>query len=132
MKTSIEDMGTAAIELRDLIAKNRNAIETAVKNFEDSSEELKKIISGNDEAITRILTGAETLTKRFNSVLARWDMSTVFLDTLRTYVENQDGTIRKLFLSDSLYNEFRTIGSNLDSLINQARKGEFHLNVDLW
>lgn len=132
MKVSIEDLGVAAVNLRELLTKNRAAIENAVKNFEDSSEEFKKIISGNDETITRILTRADTLTSRLNNVLARWDSSTVFLDTLRTYVENQDGTIRKLFFSDSLYNEIRTIGQNLDSLITQAREGELHFNIDWW
>jgi len=132
MKESIDQMRSAAVDLRELVAENKPAIERAVRNFEASSQKINEIISENDETITHIVNSADSLITGFNAAIAHWDSSIVFLDTLRVYVENNDGTMRKLFTSDSLYNELRAVGYSLDSLLTQARDGKLHLNLDWW
>jgi len=132
LKTSVEDLGSTAKELHDLIKSNRPGIDDAVMNFGESSKKFKGIVEKNEQSISRIIQNADSLTAKLDRVLTHIDSSTAVFDTLKTYVENRDGTIRKLFFSDSLYYEFRAMSRNLDSLITRARSGELRLNVDLW
>ena len=132
LKKSVEDLGSTAKELRDLIESNKPGINDAVMNFGESSKRFKGIIEKNDQSISRIIQNADSLTAKLDRILTHVDSSTAVFDTLKTYIENRDGTIRKLFFSDSLYYEFRAMNRNLDSLITRARKGDLNLKLDWW
>ena len=111
-----------AIDIYENIAKNsREPIEKSLESITTTSEKLKHFIEKNDENFENVLKSFQKTSEKISLSLDKIDTISIVIDTLSTYLKEDEGTLGKLIKSDDLYEELRRTNANIDSFITDFR-----------
>ena len=84
---------------------HRGEMESSIKNFSEASNRLEGLADKMDQSLTSV-----------QSLLAK--------------IENQEGSVGKVIATDDLYNDFRHLAAELDTLVQDLkRRPQKYLNL---
>ncbi len=102
---------------RELAEHTREPLASSIQNLESSSQELKEFIDTNDEKITSTIDSFQHTSEKLSAFIDEMDTFSAVVDTVATYLDNDEGTMARFVKSDELYEELRRTNAHIDSFI---------------
>jgi phospholipid/cholesterol/gamma-HCH transport system substrate-binding protein len=109
-------------ELRKLVNENRAMVHSSIGNFNAASGTAKRLTSDREADLKRTLDELGTAATNMNRLSGRLDSLSATLQNVSSKVERGEGTLGKLVNEDKVYTELHSSIENLNLLIEDIKK----------
>ncbi len=109
-------------ELRKLVNENRAMVHSSIANFNAASGTAKRLTSDREADLKKTLDELGTAAANMNRLSGRLDSLSATLQNVSGKVERGEGTLGKLVNEDKVYTELHTSIQNLNVLIADIKK----------
>lgn len=121
-QTNIKESLEHANNLSAVLAKNSAQIEASLKNLAETSNSLNQILTERKAKIESTIDNVYSATNQFEKLTTKFDQSLTSIQSLLDKIENQEGTVGKVIMSDSLYNNVQLLTTELNLLVQDLKK----------
>ncbi len=106
---------------KEIANNNREPIKKSIESIGKASQEMQQFVRKNDENFENVLKSFEKTSEKISLTLDSIENISTVIDTLSTYMKENEGTLGKLVKSDELYKELRRTNASIDSFITDFR-----------
>lgn len=115
----------------ELAIENKEPLKKSLKNFEDSTNELKKFIVKNDNKFNQTLESFQQTSEKMSTFIDNMQKLPTVVDTISAYMNSGEGTFARLLKYDDLYEEIRQTNANIDSFIVDFKRNPGKYTKDM-
>jgi phospholipid/cholesterol/gamma-HCH transport system substrate-binding protein len=119
---AVKNFRETSEELRKLVSDNRTSLRSTLANFNDASGTAKRLTTDREAELKKTLDEVGQAAENMNRLSGRLDSLRASLQTISTRVERGDGTLGKLVNDEKAYTELRTSLTNLNTLLADIQK----------
>jgi len=119
---AVKNFRETSEELRKLVGDNRTSLRSTFANLNAASGTAKRLTTDREAELKKALDDVGRAAESMNRLSGRLDSLRASLQTISTRVERGDGTLGKLVNDDKAYNDLQSSLSNLNLLIADIKK----------
>ncbi|NIR47706.1 MCE family protein [candidate division KSB1 bacterium] len=102
--------------------KNTVHFERTLANLENISTNLDEILAERRDQVENSIDNLHAASNRLDGLTTKMESSLASMQTLLSKIENQEGAVGKVILRDELYNDIRSLTTELDGLVKDLKK----------
>lgn len=119
---AVKNFRETSEELRKLVGDNRTSLRSTFANLNEASGTAKRLTTDREAELRKALDDVGKAAESMNRLSGRLDSLRASLQTISTRVERGDGTLGKLVNDDKAYNDLQSSLNNLNLLIADIKK----------
>jgi phospholipid/cholesterol/gamma-HCH transport system substrate-binding protein len=119
---AVKNFRETSEELRKLVGDNRTSLRSTFANLNAASGTAKRLTTDREAELKKALDDVGRAAESMNRLSGRLDSLRASLQTISTRVERGDGTLGKLVNDDKVYNDLQSSLNNLNLLIADIKK----------
>ena len=108
--------------LSSVLDRNTAHLEKTLTNLDGISTNLDEILNERRAKIETSIDNFYAASGRLEGLANKVDGNLTSVQTLLSKIENQEGSVGKVIMSDELYNDFRHLTVELDELVQDLKK----------
>jgi len=119
------DLSKLAAELSDLVESESESIRELIESFRQAADGLAEVTADAPELrenLTNSMASADSLMTRLNATSESIEGTLATLQTILTRIEDGEGTLGRLWASDSLYTNLTTTTESARLLLDDIRE----------
>lgn len=109
-------------ELRKVVGENRAMVRSTLSNFNEASGTAKRLTTGREADLKKTLDQLSTAAANMNRLSDRLDSLSTTIQAVSRKVERGEGTLGKLVNDDQAYKDLHSSINNLNALIADIQK----------
>ena len=102
--------------------KNSAHLEKTLVNLDELSTTLNQILTERKNKVETSIDNLYAASNKLDGLTNKVDKSLTSVQNLLDKIENQEGAVGKVIMSDSLYNDFRHLTNELETLVQDLKK----------
>ena len=109
-------------EISNTINQNTNHLENTLVNIESMSKNLNEMLLEKRDQVESSIQNFHDVSTRFDDLASRVDESLTSTQAILAKIENQEGTVGKVLSDDQLYNDVRSLTTELQTLLQDFKQ----------
>lgn len=109
-------------QLSETLAHNSLRMEETIKNLDGLSSMLNEMLAERRSKIETSIDNLYAASNKLDGLTSKMDRSLTSVQTLLTKIENEEGVVGKVIARDEIYDDFRHLTAELDTLVQDLKK----------
>ena len=118
----VEQTEETSRRINNMLAKNENKVNTAFDDLSRAAGQLKTVIAKNVQAVDSTVTNLHAASRKITPLVNGLDSLRLSFSRIADQIEKQEGTLGKLVYDRTLYDQMRKTTRDLDSLILDVKR----------
>lgn len=118
----VEQTEETSKRINRMLGQNENKVNTAFDDLSRAASQLKTVIAKNAQAVDSTVANLHTASQKIIPLVAGLDSLRASFARIADHIEKQEGTLGKLVYDRTLYDQMRKTTRDLDSLILDVRR----------
>ncbi len=109
-------------EISNTVNQNTNHLENTLVNIESMSKNLNEMLLEKRDQMESSIQNFHDVSTRFDDLASRADKSLASTQAILAKLENQEGTVGKVLSDDQLYDDVRSLTTELQTLLQDFKQ----------